>query len=172
LKTRAHLTSSIQPQTSPETTRAAPTSRRNLSSPISPSSCAKHPQRTSRTTNRLSAIATSKLTYQANSSSCVKKKEKQSHEAMAQGNVIVLNNFLDGEGLNFLSPNPDKLSKIMSPSKIHRDKNENLNPSRLSYSLNSNSLLSSGVSKTYSMTQEFTNLKEDLNQINGHKYLA
>ncbi len=91
---------------------------------------------------------------------------------MAQGNVIVLNNFLDGEGLNFLSPNPDKLSKIMSPSKIHRDKNENLNPSRLSYSLNSNSLLSSGVSKTYSMTQEFTNLKEDLNQINGHKYLA
>jgi len=86
--------------------------------------------------------------------------------------VLVLNNFLDGEGLNFLSPNPDKLSKIMSPLKMHDDKNENLNPSRLSYSLNSNSLLSSGFSKTFSMTQELANLKDDINQISGHKYLA
>lgn len=55
---------------------------------------------------------------------------------------------------------------------MHDDKNENLNPSRLSYSLNSNSLLSSGFSKTFSMTQELANLKDDINQISGHKYLA
>jgi len=91
---------------------------------------------------------------------------------MAPGNMLVLNNFLDGEGINFLSPNPDKLSKIMSPLKMHDNKNENLNPSRLSYSLNSNSLLSSGLSKTFSVTQELGNMKEDFNQINGHKYLA
>ena len=82
--------------------------------------------------------------------------------------ILVLNNFMDPEGLNILSPNPDKLSKIMSPLKVGgEDKNENLNPSRISYNFNTNSLLSSTLSKNFSLNGELTGQKEDFQQNTG-----
>ncbi len=78
---------------------------------------------------------------------------------------------MDGEGLGFLSPNADCLSKIMSPLKVPFEvTTENTHPGRLSYNTHSNSLLSSTLSKNHSLTIENPKAKEDLNPVNGQKF--